>query len=70
MAENVNVTIALPSPDAERKFNPEKLRKVDYRDAGQKIAVLSQLPDVISRAANDTDLHVQIVNILMTGIRR
>ncbi|MGI9519027.1 MAG: adenylate/guanylate cyclase domain-containing protein, partial [Pirellulaceae bacterium] len=42
----------------------------DYRDAGQKIAVLSQLPDVISRAANDTDLHVQIVNILMTGIRR
>ena len=70
VAENVRVTMDLPSPDAERNYDPEKLRRGNFRDAGQKIAVLSQLPDVISRAANDSDLHVKIVNVLLTGIRR
>lgn len=70
VAENVHVTMDLPSPDAEQNFDAEKLRQGSYRDAGQKIAVLSQLPDVISKASNETDLHVQVVNILLTGIRR
>ena len=70
LADNVHVTMDLPSPDAERNYNAEKLRRGNYRDAGQKIAVLSQLPDVISRATTEMDLQVQIVNILLTGIRR
>ncbi len=70
VAENVHVTMDLPSPDAERNFKAEKLRRGNYRDAGQKIAVLSQLPNVISRASNEIDLQVQIVNILLSGIRR
>ena len=70
VAENVYVTEDLPSPDAVRKFDPEKLRRGNYRDAGKKIAVLSQLPDVISRATTSTDLLVHVVSILLTGIRR
>ena len=70
VAENVHVTMDLPNPDAERNFNADKLRRGNYRDAGQKITVLSQLPDVISKATTETDLHVHIVNILLTGIRR
>ena len=70
LAEHVQVTMDLPSPDAEKNFNPEKLRRGNYRDAGKRIAVLSQLPDVITRSANETEMQVQIVNILMTGISR
>ena len=70
VSDNVYVTMDLPSPDREQNFDPEKLRRGKYRDAGQRIAVLSQLPDVISRAANETELQIQIVNILLTGIRR
>ncbi len=70
VADKVHVTMDLPSPDAEQNFQPEKLRRGSYRDAGQRIAVLSQLPKVISTAANETDLQIQIVNILLTGIRR
>ncbi len=70
VADRVRVTLDLPLPDAEQTYKSEYLRQIDYRDAGQKIAVLGQLPDVISRSANDADLFVQFVNILMTGIRR
>ncbi len=68
--EDVHVTMDLPSPDAERNYRRDNLRRVGYRDAEKKIAVLSQLPDIISRAANDVDLHVQILNVLLTGVRR
>lgn len=64
------VTVDHPSPDAQRKFAADKLRKAEYRDAAQRIAVLAQLPDVISRAINDDELMANLVNVLMTGVRR
>jgi adenylate cyclase len=70
VADRVHVTMDLPLPDAERNFAAGKLRREQFHDAGQRIAVLSQLPDVISRAATESDLQVQIVNVLLTGIRR
>ena len=68
--DRVMVTVDHPQPDAEQMYDPEYLRGIDYRDAGQKIAVLGQLPELISRAGNDLDLMVHLVTILMTGIRR
>ncbi len=70
VADRVMVTLDLPLPDAEETFHADYLRQVDYRDAGQKIAVLGQLPELISRSVNDADLYVHFVNLLMTGIRR
>lgn len=70
VSEDVRVTMDLPSPDAEKNYAPEKLRNVGYRDAEKRIAVLSQLPDVITRSASEIEMQVQVVNILLTGIPR
>ncbi len=66
----VRVTMDLPVPDAQRNYAPDKLRKLDYQDAAQRISVLAQLPDVISRSRSESDLHLNLVNVLLTGIRR
>ncbi len=66
----VRVSMDLPSPDSQRKFAADKLRKLEYQNVAQRIAVLAQLPDVISRSVSETDLHVNLVNVLLTGIRR
>ena len=34
--DRVMLTLDLPQPDAEQLYNPEYLRRIDYRDAGQK----------------------------------
>lgn len=70
VSENVRVTMDLPSPDAEENYTPERLRNLRYRDAEKKIAVLSQLPDVITRSVSETEIQIQVVNILLTGIPR
>lgn len=66
----VRMTLDLPSPDAERNYTADNLRKLEYQDAGQRIAVLAQLPDVISRSVSEADLHIKLVNLLLAGIRR
>lgn len=70
VSENVRVTMDLPSPDAEKNYSPENLRNVGYRDAEKRIAVLSQLPDVITRSTSEIEMQVQVVSILLTGIPR
>ncbi len=70
LTDQPHVSMDHPSPDAQRKYAADKIRKLEYRDAAQRIAVLSQLPDVISRSVSENDLYVNVVNVLLSGIRR
>ena len=63
------VTMELPSPIAERGFSTEYLRQVRYQDADHRIAVLNRLPAVISKSNDSSELHGQMVNLLLAGIR-
>jgi len=68
--EQVNVTMDAPNPMTEQLYRPQYLRQVRYRDADKRIAVLSQLPDIISSANSDTELFGHLVNLVLTGISR
>ena len=61
-------TVELPSPISQRAFTTEFLRQVRYRDADHRIAVLNRLPEIISSANNESVLHGQMVNLLLSGI--
>lgn len=58
------------APIHESTLSIEQVRAIKIRDAPHQIDVLSRLPNVISGAANEADLHVRLVNMLRAGIRR
>ncbi len=68
--ERVNVTIDSPPATNEQAFSPAYLQSVSYRNADQRIEVLSRLPEVISGATNDEELFVRLISLLLTGIVR
>lgn len=50
--------------------NPDELTRVPFRDAPHRLDVLRRLPEVIASAADDADLSVQLVTLLLAGIPR
>ena len=63
------------SPDArqpveEQTFSVESLHRVRFRNADQRIEVLSRLPELIAGAINETELFVRLVNMLLAGVPR
>lgn len=68
--ERVNVTIDSSPATNEQAFSPAYLQSIRYRNADQRIEVLSRLPDVISGATNDKELFVRLISLLLTGIVR
>lgn len=68
--ERVNVSLDVPMPSNERTFNLEDLRHKPYRQADQRIEVLSRLPDIISGSATDSEMFVRLVNLLLSGVPR
>ncbi len=68
--ERVNVSLDVPLPANERTFNAEELRHQPYRQADQRIEVLSRLPDIISGSATDSEMFVRLVNLLLSGVPR
>ena len=68
--ESVEVTMDSPSPMTEQAYQPQFLRQVRYRNADKRIAVLSQLPEIISSAASTNELLGHLVNLLLAGIAR
>ncbi|MCA9184537.1 MAG: adenylate/guanylate cyclase domain-containing protein [Pirellulaceae bacterium] len=68
--EQVDVASDDPTPMTQQHYSRQYLQQVRYRNADQRIEALSRLPEVIHGAANDTELFVRLVNVLMTGIRR
>lgn len=53
---------------AEQTFSAQWLRQNQYRDIGRRIEVLSRLPEIISGAADDTELCIRVVNLLLEGV--
>lgn len=68
--EQANVSIDHPQPVQEHSYASEDLQRVRFRNADQRLDVLSRLPEVISGAATDTELFVRLVNMLLAGILR
>lgn len=68
--EQVHVSLAGPEPIREQTFSAEYLRHVRFRNADQRLEVLSRLPDVISGAASEPEMLVRLVNLLFAGIGR
>ncbi len=68
--EEVAVARDAPHPLEEKTFTAQHLRNVRFHNADHRLDVLSRLPDVISGAASDDELHVRMVNMLMSGIPR
>lgn len=69
-SEQVNLTLDLPQPVEEQTFSSHFLQRVRFRNADQRIEVLSRLPDVISGSGNDTELFIRLVNMLLAGVGR
>ncbi len=66
--ESARATLDVPQPIREQFFSSELLRQTRYRDAEKRIAVLGQLPEIISSATNDLDLFTRLSNVLLAGI--
>jgi adenylate cyclase len=60
----------LPQPLEEQTYSPQFLARVRYRNADQRLEVLSRLPEVISGAHDDAELFVRLVNLVLAGIPR
>lgn len=67
--ELVQVTADAPRPADQQSFDSRELRRRPFRNVDQRLEVLSRLPEVIASATNDTELDVQLVNLLLSGVR-
>jgi adenylate cyclase len=59
-----------PAPLEEQTFSAQYLQRVRYRNAEQRLEVLSRMPEVISGATTDAELFVRLVNLVLSGIPR
>jgi adenylate cyclase len=68
--EQVCVSLDVPRPLRQQTFSAEFLRNARFRRVGAHIDVLSRLPEVIASAANDEELRVRFVSLVLTGIAK
>ncbi len=68
--EKADLSLDAPAPITEQVFSQVALQRVRFRNADQRIEVLSRLPEVIAGAGNDGEMFVRIVNVLLAGITR
>ena len=68
--EQIQVSSDEPRPVTEQTFSPEYLRQVAFRNADQRIQVLSRLPEIIGGASTDSELFARLVNVLLSGVSR
>lgn len=66
--ESVDVSLQTPPPSREQTFSAAQLKARAFRDARQRIDVLSRLPEVIAGATSDEELSVRLVSTLLAGI--
>ena len=60
----------MPNPISQKTFSHQFLEQVEFRDAERRLAVLGQLPDLVSSSRDDATLYNRLVNVLFEGIRR
>jgi len=68
--DKAEVSLAIPQPVREQAYSSQYLHHVPFRNADQRIEVLSRLPEMISGSANDSELYVRLVNLLLVGLAR
>jgi adenylate cyclase len=66
--DRVSVSQEEPTPVDVVGYSGAELQKTRYRDADQRLEVLSNLPDVLRGAASDEDLFSRLVVLLLEGI--
>ncbi len=54
----------------KRNFSAKELMSLQVRDASHQIDVLSKLPDVVGKAANDAELFIGLIGLLLAGIKQ
>ncbi|NLF70781.1 MAG: adenylate/guanylate cyclase domain-containing protein [Candidatus Anammoximicrobium sp.] len=67
-AEDIRISLEMPQPAAEQTFSADQLKQLRFRNADQRIDVLSRMPEIISGAASDEELWVRLTNVLLCGI--
>ncbi len=67
-ADQATISRDAPQPVREQAYNSNYLRSLHYRNADQRVEVLSRLPEVISGTRNDAELFARLVNLLLAGI--
>lgn len=65
--EQVTLNAQERQPIDEQTFKPGHLRRLRFRDAQGKIDALSRLSEIVSGAADDQELFVRLVNMLLAG---
>jgi len=68
--EKVTIAAEERSPVTEQTYSPQFLQALRFRNADQRIDVLSRLPQIISGATSETELFVRLVSVLMSGTPR
>ncbi len=68
--DEAEVSLAIPQPVREQAYSSQYLHHVQFRNADQRIEVLSRLPEVISGSASDSELYVRLINLLLVGLAR
>jgi adenylate cyclase len=68
--EHADVASEANAPVEERAYTVQELESLRFRNADHRLDVLSRLPDVISGAANDSELFFRLVSLLLAGIPR
>ncbi len=66
----LEATLQEIEPALERTFSADDLQELPFGDPQQRIEILGQLPEIISRADNDTELFIRLINLLLAGIPR
>ncbi len=67
-SEQAHPTLDIRPPSREHIFAQASLDQFRFVDAEKRMAVLGQVPDLISSAANEADLLNRIANVLLAGI--
>ncbi len=66
--EQVKLTEDQRIPLTERAFSPQQLKQIRFRNADQRIEVLSRLPEIIKGATSEQEMLIRVVNVLLTGL--
>lgn len=64
----VGATVEMPNPAKEKLFSRKSLNEIRFRDAERRLAILSDLPELISNANDDNELFVRLCNVIFGGV--
>lgn len=55
-------------PIAQRQFTSRALREIPFTDATRRLAVLSELPELLDQVANRTEMLKRLANVILAGV--